>query len=149
MRFFIETLFAYLLLVLFNALENSASIRYNQLSPYSPQFVSVYDYADAESYASDLFINLIEHMNKVKNEKDKCSNIPLPKTVLTQRYFNPTYEFLRYKPWFPPKDHQHVVFWSQKESYRSSLFLSYLLQYENGKFPPGLFNLEQMLNSVV
>ena len=110
-------------------------------SPFSSYFNNPYDYADAESYGTNVFNNLIRHMNMIKREKDTCGNIPMPKTVLSQKYFNPMYEFLNHKFWYPPRDHQYVVLWSQLESYRNSLFLSYMLQDENAKFPPGNYSL--------
>jgi hypothetical protein len=108
------------------------SLRY---SPYSSFFNNPYDYADAETYGSTLFSYLYQHLNDVK--KEQCKNIPVPKTVLNKKYFNPAYEFMDYKHWFPPKDHQYVLLWSKYEAYRNSLFLSYMLQDNNAKFPPG------------
>ena len=129
-----------LLIVVFGSLQTSCTQRQEALrsSPFSSYFNNPYDYADAESYGTNVFNNLIRHMNAIKREKRTCGNIPMPKTVLAQKYFNPMYEFLNYKFWYPPRDHQYVVLWSQLESYRSSLFLSYMLQDENAKFPPGL-----------
>jgi len=116
------------------------SVRY---SPYSTFFNNPYDYADAESYGTNLFTKLLSHMNAIKREKDMCSAIPVPKTVLNQKYFNPGFEFMQYKYWYPPKDHLYVYLWSQYESYRNSLFLSYMLQDDQAKFPPGfIFNLK-------
>ena len=110
------------------------SIRY---SPYSSYFNNEYDYADAESYATNLFSKLLAHINAVKREQHMCSAIPVPKTVLNQKYFNPSFELLQYKYWYPPKDHLYIYLWSQMESYRNSIFLSYMLQDDNAKFPPG------------
>ena len=109
-------------------------------SPFSTLFDNPYDYADSESYATQLFTSLYQHMNTVKRDAAtrSCANIPVPKTVLADKYFNPAYELMQHKPWMPPKEHQHVVYWSQLESYRSSLLLSYLLQDDNAKFPPGI-----------
>jgi hypothetical protein len=105
--------------------------------PFSSLFVNDYDYADAQSYSTNLFYNLLRHMNAVKREAHMCKNIPVPKTVLNQKYFNPSYEFMQYKYWYPPKDHQYVILWAQNEVYRNSLFLSYMLQGNNANFPPG------------
>lgn len=112
----------------------SDSVRY---SPYSSFFNNQFDYADAESYSVNLFTNLLSHMNAIKRDRSKCDNIPVPKTILNKKYFNPEYELVNYKNWFPPKDHLHVIFWSQMEAYRNSLFLSYSLQDENARFPLG------------
>ena len=106
-------------------------------SPFSSYFHNPYDYADAESYSASLFNNLYQHMNAIKREQNMCKTIPVPKTILKQKYFNPEYEFMNYKYWFPPKDHQYVILWAQNEAYRNSLFLSYMLQDDNAKFPPG------------
>ncbi len=120
------------------ALNNGLNI--DRYSPYSSYFNNPYDYVDAEAYGNNLFQKLIAHMNWVKREKDKCVNIPLPKTMLKRKYFNPKYEFENYKFWYPPKENQYVLLWSQLESYRNSLFLSYMLQNENTQFPPGMLN---------
>lgn len=105
--------------------------------PFSAYFVNDYDYADAQSYGTNLFYNLLNHMNNIKRQQYMCKNIPVPKTVLKKKYFNPAYELLTYKYWYPPKDHQYVVVWAQFEAYRNSLFLSYMLQGNNANFPPG------------
>lgn len=118
---------------------NVDALNVDRYSPYSSYFNNPYDYVDAEAYGTNLFSKLIAHMNSVKRDKDKCINIPLPKTILKQKYFNPKYEFENYKFWYPPKDSQYVLLWSQLESYRNSLFLSYMLQNENTQFPPGKF----------
>ena len=110
-------------------------------APFSTFFNNPYDYADAESYGTNLFNSLLKHMNEVKRLRETCPNIPLPKTVLAKKYFNPAYDFMQYKFWYPPKDFQHVVLWSQYEAYRGSLFMSYMLQDENAKFPPGNITL--------
>jgi hypothetical protein len=123
-------------IVLFS-LELVHSYDASRFSPFNSLFNNPYDYADAESYGTNLFIKLYEHMNAVKREQNNCVNIPVPKTVLYQKYFNPSYEFLQYKYWLPPRDHQQVVLWSQYESFRNSLFLSYMLQDNNAQFPPG------------
>ena len=106
-------------------------------SPFSSYFNNPYNYADAESYSASLFTNLYSHLNAVKREQNKCKNIPVPKTVLTKKYFNPEYEFQHYKYWYPPRENQIVYFWAQNEAYRNSLFLSYWLQDDNALFPPG------------
>jgi hypothetical protein len=125
-------------LILLNAIVGGSylgdTVRY---SPFSSFFNNPYDYADAESYGTNLFTSLIKHMNAIKREAHVCKNIPLPKTVLTQKYFNPSYDFMQYKFWYPPRDHQYVILWAQYEAYRNSLFLSYMLQNDNAKFPPG------------
>ncbi len=110
------------------------TIRY---SPFSSYFNNPYDYVDAESYSTSLFTTLYQHMNAVKREKHVCKTIPVPKTVLNKKYFNGEYEFLQHKYWFPPKEHQYVMLWAQYESYRNALFLSYMLQGDNARFPPG------------
>ncbi|CAF0706838.1 unnamed protein product [Brachionus calyciflorus] len=110
------------------------TVRY---SPFSSEFNNLYDYADAESYSVNLFKNLFEHLNSIKREQNNCKNIPLPKTILKKKYFNPSYELMQYKYWYPPRDHQFILVWSQFESYRNSLFLSYMLQNDNAHFPPG------------
>ena len=107
-------------------------------SPFSSLFHNTYDYADAESYGTNLFIKLYEHLNDVKRQQNHCRNIPVPKTVLAKKYFNPEYEFEKYKYWYPPREHLHVTLWAQNEAYRNSLFLSYMLQDNNDQFPPGL-----------
>lgn len=112
-----------------------------RISPFSSLFHNPYDYADAESYGTNLFIKLYEHMNDVKRQADNCRNIPVPKTVLHKKYFNPEYEFERYKYWYPPREHLHVTLWAQNEAYRNSLFLSYMLQGNNDQFPPGYFKI--------
>lgn len=106
-------------------------------SPFSTFFNNPYDYADAESYGTNLFMKLLAHMNAIKREQFMCSSVPVPKTVLNQKYFNPSFEFMQYKYWYPPKEHLYVYLWAQYESYRNSLFLSYMLQDDNAKFPPG------------
>jgi hypothetical protein len=118
-------------------------VRYSRLdplrySPYNTNFNNPYDYADAESYGANLFTQLYSHLNAVKREQNKCKNIPVPKTVLAKKYFNPPYEFQHYKYWYPPRDHQYVYLWAQNEAYRNSLFLSYWLQDGNALFPPGI-----------
>jgi hypothetical protein len=110
------------------------SLRY---SPFSSYFNNEYDYADAQSYGTNLFTKLLAHINAIKREQHMCSAIPVPKTILNQKYFNPSFEFMQYKYWYPPKDHLYVFLWSQFESYRNSIFLSYMLQDDNAKFPPG------------
>ena len=116
------------------------TVRY---SPFSTYFNNPYDYADAESYSTNLFTSLYQHLNAVKRESQQnCKNIPVPKTVLNKKYFNPDYEFLQYKYWYPPKEHQYLMLWAQYESFRNALFLSYMLQDENAKFPPGIFLIE-------
>ncbi|RNA19977.1 hypothetical protein BpHYR1_051518 [Brachionus plicatilis] len=119
---------------LFKLVTSIDSVRY---SPFSSQFNNLYDYADAESYGANLFKNLYEHLNTIKHEQNNCNNIPLPKTVLKQKYFNPSYELRKYKYWYPPKDHQYIFVWSQFEVFRNSLFLSFMLQNDNAHFPPG------------
>ena len=106
-------------------------------SPFSSLFNNPYDYADAESYGASLFTNLYSHLNAIKRDQNKCKNIPVPKTELAKKYFNPTYEFQHYKYWYPPREHQYVYLWAQNEAYRSSLLLSYWLQDDNALFPPG------------
>lgn len=110
-----------------------------QRSPFSSLFYNAYDYADAESYGTNLFIQLYEHMNEIKRQQDQCGNIPVPKTVLTKKYFNPEYQFETYKYWYPPRDYLNVILWAQNEAFRNSLFLSYMLQDNNAEFPPGDF----------
>ncbi len=109
----------------------------SRYSPFASYFNNPYDYVDAEAYGTNLFTKLIAHLNDVKREKDRCASIPVPKTVLKQNYFNPSYEFEAYKFWYPPRDSQYMLLWTQLESYRSSLFMSYMLQNENTQFPPG------------
>lgn len=127
----------YILLFLLQ-IRNIYTIDYVRYSPFSSQFNNQFDYADAESYSANMFTNLYQHMNSVKREQNSCRNIPVPKTILNKKYFDPSYELMQHKYWYPPKDHQHVILWSQLESYRSSLFLSYSLQNDNSQFPPGL-----------
>ena len=115
------------------------AIATDRYSPFSSNFHNPYDYVDAEAYGTNLFFKLLAHMSEVKRDKHKCPNIPVPKTILNQKYFNPKYEFMDYKFWYPPKEHQYVLMWSQNEAYRSSLFLSYMLQNDNAKFPPGIY----------
>jgi hypothetical protein len=100
-------------------------------------FSNVIDSADAESYGTTLFDYLNKYLVDIKQQQARCNQIPLPKTVLSQKYFNPMFNLRMYKYWFPPKDYQYLVVWSQLESYRNAMLLSYLLQNENAKFPPG------------
>ena len=117
-------------------LPNTAlSFDYARYSPYSSLFYNQYDYDDADSYGTNLFTKLMVHLSAVKREN--CSSVPVPKSVLKQKYFNPAYELMHYKYWYPPKENQYIMLWSQNEAYRSSLFLSYMLQNDNAKFPPG------------
>ena len=109
----------------------------SRYSPFSSLFNNPYDYADAESYGTNLFIKLYEHMNDIKRQQNNCRNIPVPKTVLQKKYFNPEYEFERYKYWYPPREHLYVILWAQNEAFRNSLFISYMLQENNAQFPPG------------
>jgi hypothetical protein len=132
MNLFRTILFIYLLTTTCDSTIDT--VRY---SPYSSFFENPFDYADAESYGTNLFNLLIRHINEIKRERERCDSIPLPKTILNGKYFNPKYELEKYKFWYPPRDYQQVLVWSQFESYRSSLFLSYMLQNANAKFPPG------------
>jgi hypothetical protein len=100
-------------------------------------FSNVIDSADAESYGTTLFDYLNKYLVDIKQQQQRCNQIPLPKTVLNQRYFNPMFNLRMYKYWYPPKDYQYLIVWSQLESYRNAMLLSYLLQNENAKFPPG------------
>ena len=100
-------------------------------------FYNELDNADAESYGTTLFNYLFTHMNEIKIQASTCRNIPLPKTILNKKYFNPNYDLQQFKNWYPPKDHNYIVVWSQYESYRQSMFMSQLLQNENANFPPG------------
>jgi hypothetical protein len=112
------------------SLSASASLFFTQYNQF--------DGADAESYGTALFSYLNQHLVETKRLKDKCKNIPLPKTILNQKYFNPNYELQQTKNWMPPKEHLHVVTWSMYESYRNSLFMSHMLQDDNAMYPPGL-----------
>jgi hypothetical protein len=144
--------FAFFILIIVNAKLECITLPFSPLSapsekaqpydtvrhyPFSSLFVNSYDYADAQSYGTNLFFNLLKHINEIKREQTVCKTIPLPKTVLNRKYFNPDYDFMQYKYWYPPKDHQYVVLWAQNEAYRNSLFLSYMLQGNNANFPPG------------
>ena len=114
--------------------------RRQSLSASSSLFFTQYnqfDGADAESYGTALFTYLSQHLVETKRLKDQCKNIPLPKTILSQKYFNPNYELQQSKIWMPPKEHLHVVTWSMYESYRNSLFMSHMLQDDNAMYPPG------------
>ena len=116
--------------------------RRQSLSAASSLFFTQYnqfDGADAASYGTALFTYLSKHLTETKRMKDQCKNIPLPKTILNQKYFNPYYEIQQNRNWMPPKEHLHVVTWSMYESYRNSLFMSYMLQDDNAKYPPGRF----------
>lgn len=123
--------------LLINAPSKSWSLNMERYSPFSSYFNNPYDYVDAEAYGTNLFDKLLRHLNDVKRQKDRCANIPLPKTVLKEKYFNPKHELMDYKFWYPPKENQYVMVWSQIESHRNSMFLSYMLQNENVQFPPG------------
>ncbi len=133
----LQSNFSIILLVGLVSLTGIFSLDASRYSPFTNYFNNPYDYADAEAYGFNLFSKLIAHMNNIKREKDKCPSIPIPKTVLKHNYFNPAYEFEAYKFWYPPRDSQYMLLWTQLESYRSSLFMSYMLQNENLQFPPG------------
>jgi hypothetical protein len=138
MNLFFIKYFLQIIIVYLKVIESYDTVRY---SPFSTYFNNPYDYADAESYSTSLFTSLYQHMNAIKREGvQNCRVIPVPKTVLNKKYFNPEYEFLQYKYWYPPKEHQYVLLWAQYESYRNALFLSYMLQDDNARFPPGMFN---------
>ena len=137
MNFIHHKILTIYLLTVFLLISIAVGFNTDRYSPFSSYFNNPYDYVDAEAYGANLFGKLIAHMNSVKREKDKCANIPFPKTVLKHKYFNPKEEFKSYKFWFPPKEHQYVLFWSQTESFRNSMFLSYMLQGDNTQFPPG------------
>lgn len=136
MNFILKIISVFLYLIESTSASYYDSVR---ISPFSSYFNNPYDYADAESYGTNLFTKLLEHMNAIKREAHMCSAIPVPKTVLQKKYFDHSYEFMQYRYWYPPKEHLYVYLWSQYESYRNSLFLSYMLQNDNAKFPPGLY----------
>lgn len=123
---------------LFKNKRQSLSSAVSSLFYYDTNVYRQLDGADAESYSTSLFNYLMKHLFDVKRQQTQCKNIPLPKTVLNQKYFNPNYELQQAKNWYPPRDHLYVITWAQKESYRNSLFLSYMLQDDNAKFPPGI-----------
>lgn len=104
-------------------------------------FYNELDNADAESYGATLFNYLFTHMNEIKIQAERCRSIPLPKTILNKKYFNPNYDLQQFKYWYPPKDHNYIVVWSQYESYRQAMFMSQLLQNENANFPPGILKI--------
>jgi hypothetical protein len=140
MKFFVIFIILNLCFCLITTSKKSRQRR-QSLSAASSLFFSNYnqlDGADAESYSTALFTYLSQHLTETKRLQNICKNIPLPKTILNQKYFNPNYELQQTKNWMPPKDHMHVITWSMYESYRNSLFLSYLLQDDNAKFPPGM-----------